>query len=77
MKSLPDVNALSRQAWLKELQQPQPIADDRASTRPAQSDFEKSIAWRGVFIAAFIVIAINLPFSPPPTQAHLTARSTV
>ncbi|REG58978.1 hypothetical protein B0G80_1703 [Paraburkholderia sp. BL6669N2] len=68
MDSLPDQARQARQAWLCEMQNGQ--------TR-SQSDFEKSAVWRGVFVAAFIVIVINIPVSPPTAQSHALARATV
>jgi hypothetical protein len=64
-----DLHAESRQAWLDALQ------SDIHLTQ--QSDFENSVIWRGVFIAAFIVIVINIPVSPPTVQPHAPVRATV
>ncbi|ACD15578.1 hypothetical protein [Paraburkholderia phytofirmans] len=63
-----DFHAELRREWLCELQH---------RMTPPQSDFEKSAAWRGVFIAAFIVVVINIPASPPTGQAHAPVRATV
>jgi hypothetical protein len=60
-----DVHGETRRAWL----------DQQA--RDSQSDFENSVIWRGVFIAAFIVTVINIPASPPPMQAPASVRATV
>lgn len=74
MKSLPDFNTQIRQAWLAEMQ-------PKLATSPAQpehkSDFEKSIAWRGVFVAALIVIGVNLLPPPSAGDVHATARAFV
>jgi hypothetical protein len=68
MESLPDEAGEARRAWLSEMQGDQ---------TPAQSDFEKSVAWRGVFVAAVIVTVINVPASPPQAPAQPPIRSTV
>jgi hypothetical protein len=68
MKSIPDTAGETRRAWLRELQR---------GTTPPQSDFEKSVIWRGVFAAAFIVTVINIPVSPPTVQTHAPVRATV
>lgn len=64
-----DLNTESRHAWLDSMQ-----TDRRVNQ---QSDFEKSVMWRGVFIAAVIVTAINIPASPPQTLTHAPIRATV
>ncbi|MFM0391215.1 hypothetical protein [Paraburkholderia phytofirmans] len=68
MDSLPDQARRARQAWLCEMQ--------NCQTR-SQSDFENSAVWRGVFVAAFIVIVINIPVSPPTALTHAPVRATV
>jgi hypothetical protein len=71
MKNLPDGNTDARHAWLEQLQQ-EPEAAGRASDDPLKSDFESSTAWRGVFVAAFIVIAVNVPLSPTPAHTDVS-----
>lgn len=58
MESLKDTHGPERRLWLH-LMQP-------------QSDFEKSLAFRLVWLAAIVVIGINL-FAPTsdPTLAHI------
>ncbi len=76
MKSI-ELNTEKRHAWLRELQD---LADKPAPDL-AQSDFEKSLAFRLTFIVVLIVIGINI-FAPPPTPAadkpaHALVRPTV
>lgn len=68
MKSLPDEAGEARRSWLSEMQ---------GHRIPVQSDFEKSVAWRGVFAAAIIVTVINVPASPPQVLAQPPIRATV
>lgn len=60
-----DSHAETRRAWLVQ------------QAIESQSDFEKSVIWRGVFVAAFIVTVINIPVSSPTVQSHATIRATV
>jgi len=70
-KSIPDVFLAERKAWLDSQPRTRLTAPER------QGDFEESVVWRGVFIAAFIVIVINIPASPPTVHTHAPVRATV
>jgi len=64
MKSIPDSAGEARRTWLRETQD---------SYMPLQSDFEKSLAFRLVFLAAVVVISINVLASAPvatPSTFH-------
>jgi len=68
MESLPDSAGNARRTWLRAVETEPPAA---------QSDFERSAIWRGVFVAAFIVTVINIPVSPPTVQTRAPVRATV
>ncbi|WGS50833.1 hypothetical protein LFL96_04825 [Paraburkholderia sp. D15] len=65
MKSV-DTNSPARQAWLRSIQG-LPTEIPEGFTIIRQSDFEKSAAWRAVFVFAAIVIGITV-FQPEQAQ---------
>ncbi|MDQ7981370.1 hypothetical protein QYH69_29490 [Paraburkholderia sp. SARCC-3016] len=66
MKSIThiDANAEARRTWLLALQSAPTASTNVASN--AQSDFEKSFAFRLALVITVVVIGINLFSSPPP-----------
>ena len=75
MNSFPDSAGHARRAWLR-VAQHLPAQDTLHEVSADQSDFAKSPVWRGVFIAAAIVIVMNcLPDSialQPAARVHAT-----
>lgn len=66
MKSI-EMNAEARQAWLRR-EQGLPAKRPSARDPSRQSDFEKSWAWRAVFVFAAFVIIASLIAPEPGTR---------
>lgn len=69
MKSV-DKHSPARQAWLRSIQG-LPTEIPEGFTIVRQSDFEKSKAWRAVFVLAAIVISVTV-FQPDQARSPLS-----